>query len=249
MVELHQDNPTAILNIAKGLIATIQKREEQYTLGNLGLTNKISDLKWRLNTYRNTVPLPTSEHPEGYVINDETRVLNFVIPVGDGEYQQVYWVKQLAEGQVAGLPQEYVLGQTPFVTEVYASLAHKEGEDTMGPVHTLPNWLLSLLIGPAAHYSTLLKHVKAINNWGLVGEVLQFQQLEHHLLDLRLRIAHLEAKFQGVSQAQATSKGQLELGHLDYYAADLHILSAPKSHGGGRNNCNHLRQWRGIEPF
>jgi hypothetical protein len=42
------------------------------------------------------------------------------------------------EGQVAGLPQEYVPGQTLFVTKVYTSLAQGQ-EDIMGPIHTLPN--------------------------------------------------------------------------------------------------------------
>jgi hypothetical protein len=79
----------------------------------------------------------------------------------------------------------------------------------------------------------LLKHVEAINNWGLVEEVLRFWQLEHHLSNLRLQIAHLEAEFRGVSQAQAISKGRLELAHLNYYAADLRMLSTPKSCGGG----------------
>jgi hypothetical protein len=83
----------------------------------------------------------------------------------------VYWVKQLAEGQVAGLPREYVLGQTPFVTEVYASLAQGH-EDVMGPVHSLPGWLWLLLTGPAAHYGMLLKHVEVTGNWGVVKEVL-----------------------------------------------------------------------------
>jgi hypothetical protein len=131
------------------------------------------------------VPLPTSNQPEGYVINDDTRVPSFVIPIGDGDHQQAYWVKQLAEGQVAGLPQEYVPGQTPFVTEVYTSPAQGQ-EDIMGPVHALPRWLWSLLTGPAADYGTLLKHVKVINNWEVVGEVLRFQQLKHHLSDLCL---------------------------------------------------------------
>jgi hypothetical protein len=171
MVELHQDNPTAILNIAKGLATTICRREEQNTLATLAFANKISDLERRLDTYWNTVPLLTSDRPEGYVINDDTRVPDFVIPIGDGERQQAYWVKQLAEGQVAGLPQEYVPGQTPFVTEVYASPA-QEQEDVIGPIHALPNWLLSLLIRPAAHYGTLLKHIEAINDWGVVSKVL-----------------------------------------------------------------------------
>jgi hypothetical protein len=100
----------------------------------------------------------------------------------------------LAEGQVAGLPQEYVPGQTLFVTEIYASPA-KGQEDIMGPVHVLPNWLLSLLIGPATHYGMLLKHVETVNNWGVVGKVLRFRQLEHHLSDLCLQITHLEAEF------------------------------------------------------
>jgi hypothetical protein len=122
MVELHQDNPVTVLNIAKGLAATIRKREQQNSLATLAFNDKISDLERQLDTYRNTVPLLTSERPEGYVINNETRVPNFIIPTGDGDHQQAYWVKQLAKGQVAGLPREYILGQTPFVTEVYASL-------------------------------------------------------------------------------------------------------------------------------
>jgi hypothetical protein len=239
MVKLHQDNPTAILNIAKGLATTIRKREQQNTLATLAFNDKISDLEWRLDNYRNTVLLPTSEQPKGYVINNETRVPNFVIPTGDEDHQQAYWVKQLAEGQVAGLPREYVPGQTPFVTEVYASPAMGQ-EDVMGHVHAMPGWLWLLLIGPAAHYGMLLKHVEVTNDWGVVGEVLRFRQLKHHLSDLRLQIAHHEAEFKGVSQAQAAAKGHLELAHIDYYASDLHVLSSPESRGGARaNQCHH----------
>jgi hypothetical protein len=109
-------------------------------LATLAFDDKISNLEQRLDNYWNMVPLPTSERPEGYVINDKTRVPNFVIPMGDREHQQAYWVKQLAEGQVAGLPREYVLGQTLFVTEVYASPAAGQ-EDVLGPIHAMPGWL------------------------------------------------------------------------------------------------------------
>jgi hypothetical protein len=145
----------------------------------------------------------------------------------------------LAKGQVAGLPQEYVPGQTPFVTEVYASSATGQ-EDVVGPIHAMPRWLWSLLMGPAAHYGMLLKHVEVTNDWGLVGEVLQFRQLEHHLSDLRLQIAHHEAEFRGVSQAQATSKGRLELAHIDFYAVDLCILST-EPRGAARPNQRSAR--------
>jgi hypothetical protein len=107
----------------------------------------------------------------------------------------------------------------------------------MGPIHSLLGWLWSLLTGLATHYRTLLKHVEVTNDWGVVGEVLRFWQLEHHLSDLRLQIAHLEAEAREVSQAQSASKGRLELAHIDYFASDLHVLSSPKSRigGGGRN--------------
>jgi hypothetical protein len=193
MVELHQDNPIAILNIAKGLATTIRKREEQNTLATLAFADKVSNLEKQIEEYQGATPLPTSTRPDGYIINDENRVPNFVILTGDGEHQQAYWVKQLAEGQVAGLPQEYVSGQTPFVTEVYASPVPGQ-EDVMGPVHSLPEWLWLLLTGPTAHYGMLLKHVEVTNDWGVVREVLRFRQLEHHLCDLCLRITHLEAE-------------------------------------------------------
>jgi hypothetical protein len=61
MMELHQDNPVTVLNIAKGLATTIQKREQQNTLAALAFNNKISNLERRLDNYRNTVPLLTSE--------------------------------------------------------------------------------------------------------------------------------------------------------------------------------------------
>jgi hypothetical protein len=131
--------------------------------------------------------------------------------------------------------------------EVYASPA--VGQDVMGPIHAMPGWLWSLLTGPAAHYGTLLKHVEVTNDWGVVREVLRFRQLEHHLSDLRLRIAHHKAEFKGVSQAQAVAKECLELTHIDYYASDLHVLSAPESRGGARANQHYHRQWRSMEPF
>jgi hypothetical protein len=60
MVELHQDNPITVLNIAKGLTATIRKREEQNTLATLAFVEKISNLEKQLDNYQNTVSLPTS---------------------------------------------------------------------------------------------------------------------------------------------------------------------------------------------
>jgi hypothetical protein len=95
----------------------------------------------------------------------------------------------------------------------------------------------------------LLKHVKVTGNWGTIREVLRFQQLEHHLCNLRLRITHLEAECRGVLQAQSASKGRLELAHLEYFASDLRILTGLEESQGGRNNCRNDRHWCGMDPF
>jgi hypothetical protein len=81
----------------------------------------------------------------------------------------------------------------------------------------------------------------------MVGEVLRFRQLEHHLCDLRLWIAHLEAECWGVSQAQSASKERLELAHLNYFTSDLHVLTGLESQGG--RNRGHSKQWHGMDPF
>jgi hypothetical protein len=109
------------------------------------------------------VPLPTSDCPEGFIRNDKLRVPDFIVPCGNRYFQAAYWVKQLGEGQVVGLPQEYTPRQTPFVTEIYVAPA-KGDEDNLRPIHSLPYWLLGILTGPAAHYRMLLKHIEATSN-------------------------------------------------------------------------------------
>jgi hypothetical protein len=91
------------------------------------------------------------------------------MPCGNEYFQPAYWVKQMAEGQVVGLPWEYTLGQTLFVTKIYASPATND-EENLGPVSMLKPWLLDLLSGPAIHFGALLKHIKSKDNWGWLGK-------------------------------------------------------------------------------
>jgi hypothetical protein len=65
----------------------------------------------------------------------------------------------MAEGQVAGLPQEYTPGQTPFVTEIYTA-PMASNEDNLGPVSLLKPWILKLLKGPAVYFGALLKYIE-----------------------------------------------------------------------------------------
>jgi hypothetical protein len=44
------------------------------------------------------------------------------------------------------------------------------------------------------------------------------------------------------------AKGRLELAHIDYYAADLRVLSAEPQGAAWANQHNHW-QWRGMDPF
>jgi hypothetical protein len=86
MVDLHWHNPITIYNVAKGLAATIQKWEKGYTINCLTIANKVQELQKQLDVYWETVPLPTSNHPEGFIHNDESRVLDFIVPSGNGYF-------------------------------------------------------------------------------------------------------------------------------------------------------------------
>jgi hypothetical protein len=126
----------------------------------------------------------------------------------------------MAEGQVAGLPWEYTLRQTPFITEIYAAPAGSN-KDNLGQISALKPWLLELLKGPAVHFRMLLKYVETHDSWGMVREVLWYRQLEHHSSNLHLYIEHLDTELRGVHQVQMASQGQPKMAHLEQTTYDL----------------------------
>src|ERR1700678_633184 len=124
-LQLEPNDPIALMHIAQGLIATIRKREADYRIESNSWRERMATQQTRFEE-----PLaraqPREDAPEGYVLNVKERAPNFVIPIQDGYYQPAWWVKQLPDGRVAGLPKSHSPDETPYIAEVYAEC---EGDD------------------------------------------------------------------------------------------------------------------------
>jgi len=212
------------MDIAQGLIATIHKSQGERSQERAAQDSRIHQLEAQLEHECLQWPQP-GEAPEGYVLNNDRRAPNFAVPIQDGYYQPAHWVRLLPGGQVAGLAKEHTPGSTPFISEIHTE-RHEDDEHDPGPIYPLPAWTIELLTGPAASYGVLLKDAEQNHEWGLIAEVMRYREYEHQCNDLRACISLFETKLRGVSQAQATSGGRLELVQLDQRVSELRTITS-----------------------
>jgi hypothetical protein len=237
ILQLNQQNPEAVMDVAQGLIASIHKAQTERGKEREVRDTRIRELEAQLEHERLQMP-QAGEAPDGFVLNNNDRAPNFVIPIQDGYYQPAHWVRFLPGGQVAGLPQEHTPGSTPFVAEVYAD-RNEDPEHDSGPIYPLPTWTIELLTGPAASYGVLLQDVERNHSWGLVAEVMRYREFEHQCNDLRARLSLFESELRGVSQAQNASGSRLELARLDQRVSELRTITCEP---GRKTKSN--RGWR-----
>src|ERR1700678_2407391 len=229
-LQLEPNDPIALMHIAQGLIATIRKRETDY---------RAESDRWREQMAAQQIRFeealaraqPREDAPEGYVLNIKERAPNFVIPIQDGYYQPAWWVKQLPDGRVAGLPKSHSPNETPHIAEVYAECDGDDEEDNI--ILPLQPWVLALLKGSASVYSMLTHEVRNNGDWGLQAEVARFRELEISLLDVKLRIDHLQAEQRGTREAQEAARTPLELARLDHKTSNLRTVGMPDTRSRG----------------
>jgi hypothetical protein len=84
-------------NIANGLLQTIVDREANTTIATKQYEDQIHHLEQRVLHYEGSFNTP----PTGYTLNNG-KVTNFHIPVGDGLYQEVKWIRLNDDGTISG---------------------------------------------------------------------------------------------------------------------------------------------------
>ena len=67
----------------------------------------------------------------------------------------------------------------------------------------------------------LADKVKHDGDWGLLAEVIHFQKLEHHKVNITARLDLLYVEQQGLRQAQDLCLAQLEQAQLDQHTSAL----------------------------
>jgi hypothetical protein len=230
-LSLADGDEEALKSLSQSLITTIQKHTKEVRQTNDAKDARIRELEQTLGGF-----LPVFEAPDGYEENDDSRAPNLNIPVQDGYYQPAHWVKQLDNGQVAALPKEYTIADTPYICDIYAHLRGADDSDE-DPILPMQPWLLELLTGPTNAFNTLYKEAQKRSNWETLSEIQRFRELEHTIIDTQSRINFLQAQLRGAKQAQNASQGRLEATRLDRTVANLRTLP-----NMGQRNFGEFRQ-------
>ena len=230
-LSLADGDEEALKSLSQSLITTIQKHTKEVRQTNDAKDARIRELEQTLGGF-----LPVFVAPDGYVENDDSRAPNLNIPVQDGYFQPAHWVKQLDNGQVAALPKEYTIADTPYICDIYACL-HGADDSDEDPILPMQPWLLELLTGPTNNFNTLYKEAQRRVNWETLAEIQRFRELEHSINDTQCRITFLQAQVRGARQAQNASQGRLEATRLDRTVGNLRTLP-----NMGRRNFGEFRQ-------
>src|SRR5712671_5654305 len=147
-LSLADSDEEAFKSLSQSLITTIQKHTREVRQTNDAKDARIRELEQTLVGF-----LPVFVAPDGYVENDDSRAPNLNIAVRDGYFQLAHWVKQLDNGQVAALPKEYTIADTPYICDIYACL-HGADDSDEDPILPMQPWLLELLTGPTNNFNT-----------------------------------------------------------------------------------------------
>src|SRR5712671_4257533 len=230
-LSLADSDEEALKSLSQSLITTIQKHTKEVRQTNDAKDARIRELEQTLGGF-----LPVFVAPDSYEKNNNTRAPNLNIPIQDSYYQPAHWVKQLDNGQVAALPKEYTIADTPYICDIYACL-HGADDSDEDPILPMQPWLLELLTGPTNNYNMLYKEAQRQVNWETLAEIQRFRKLEHSILDTQSRIDFLQAQVRGAKQAQNMSQGCLEATCLDCTIANLRTLP-----NMGRRNFGEFRQ-------
>ena len=234
-----QDIDTATLRgIAGGLVNTIKERELGYQGHQLQYQNHIDELEEKIKHYQDTFKTP----PEGYVENND-KIPNFLIPYDEGLFLPAKWVKQLNDGHIAGYPQQDGPTDTPFVIEPYAAPSF-DYEELATP---LALWYTYLLTGTSAKFMALHNTTTDLDDWGLLGEVLHFCELDNHIQLRQAHIRVLEQEVEAICEAHEMCKFRLEAARADKRVSNLQRLS--DCEGPERSGWKRANRFRRGCPF
>jgi hypothetical protein len=136
ILDSHDDiNPDALRAIARGLTVTLQQRDAYYAQQRRRNEQRIKDLEKRIGGYEEIFDVA----PDRYEENNR-RLLQFHIPVGEGKYRPAKYIKQLEGGWVAGFSEEDGPHSTPHIIELYASPTYTIDNTIDDPAEPMPPW-------------------------------------------------------------------------------------------------------------
>ena len=215
----HPDLNAHILRaITKGLLATIARRDAQENIEICRLKEQIAGLHDRVEHYENIF----ERAPDGYIEN-EGRVPQFFIPLGEGVFKPAKWIKKLEDGRVAGFHTDQGPNESPYIIDLYAQ-ADTVGHGEENPIEPLPAWFRALLIGPSSDFIHLQRDISDLDDWGLAREIARFRELDQEAVELAARVEVLHKELDATRDAHTMSEKRLVLTRASQKVAQLENL-------------------------
>jgi len=155
--------------IAQGLLATLRIREAETAAYQTARDAELSNLGRIIRESRtNSESTCASPDPPTGFVRNVGQAPNFFIPVSDGFFQPAYWVKQLPNGQVAGLLKDDPSDVEPHIGDLFCA---ERTLPTNGPILPMPAWLLELFAGSPSKFQPLEEAVDQTGDWALKADV------------------------------------------------------------------------------
>jgi hypothetical protein len=220
--------------ICSGLVSTLESRTEQYLTTTNTLNAQIEGLASRVQEYENTFEAA----PEGYVEN--VHFPNLRIPVGNGLYRPVKWVKQGEDGfMYCHTAEDGPRGSNsqPYLIPVYASPITSTDE----PIEPFPNWMRAILHGPSAPYLNLLESAKTLDDWGVAADLARYRRCDEELMLIENKIRTLEVERVAMEYNRTIIAARLEASRAAESLAFLEGLAPLPSR-------RHLEEERTFDP-
>src|SRR6266700_6439129 len=184
-----------VRQIARSLVLTLQSRTDKHKKEVQRRQDRIDDLEGQA-----ACDEAFKTPPPGYVENSPDRAPRLLIPGADSLWQEAKYVRQMAEGRIAGFAADDDQYADPYIAELYATPRAGKGNDAQ----PLPAWLRGLLEGPKSSYLALRDGVAALPDWGLLAEVERYRRCdeETECLHNKLRLVERQVEAEELALRQ-----------------------------------------------
>src|SRR6266576_2976807 len=219
VLSAQEPSPDDLRQIARSLAITIQQRTTNHQKEVQRLQDRVDDLEGQA-----ACDEAFETPPPGFVENSPDRAPGLLIPGADGLWQEAKFVRQLAEGRIAGFAADEDHYADPYIAELYAT--PKPGQNDAQP---LPAWVRGLLEGPASSYLALRDGVAALPDWGLLAEAERYRRHDEEAERLRNKLRLVERQVESEELALRQCEGRLEGARLPAAVHHLrHLNTDPR---------------------
>ena len=217
-------SPRSLRKIALGLLTNIKQWEREVAAYDTARNEHVTWLERELQRIQQDAPsTPHIPPQEDFILNTD-QAPGFFIPIEEGLWQPAYWVKQLPDGQCAGLLKDDGPDAVPYIADLYAQPDYDLNE----PVLPLPCWILQLLSGTPTYFQVVHQEVERVGDWAITAEVMHYRNLTDHIKTKQVQVIQMEKDLKVLDEQCDLCKVRLARTRFEDKVSVLCSLTGPR---------------------